>query len=423
MMKKTANGLKLDYKKTFLIGFGFFATSLAWSLYNANVPLILQDYVSKSSLIGLIMSIDNIFAVLFQPIFGFLSDRTYTKRGRRMPYILIGLPICAVLFTLIPHTQSLVALMAVVIAYNFIMSTWRAPVVALMPDVTPSALRSQANGVINMMGGIGGVFSFLLGGFLLKVGGFQLPFLVSGIVMMLAWVVLFFFVKEPAVTREEAKKQEIIDKKDIADAGDTKGVTISLILLLLAIFFWFTGYNAIETFFTLYATNGLGVSASTASFTLAAFSMALLIFAIPAGFIGAKIGRKKTILLGISGMVILLAIVMNIQTVLIVQILMFAAGICWAFININSLPMVVEIARSSKIGRYTGYYYFFSQTAAVCAPTAYGLIHDATQSYSSLFVFSCVALTAAAVCMLFVRHGEVPVDKNEIDAEVEKLAD
>lgn len=414
--------LKLDYKKTFLIGFGFFASSLAWSLYNANVPLILKTYLEDNSIIGAIMSIDNLFAVLFQPIFGALSDKTVSRRGRRMPYILAGLPVCALLFAAIPFTSRLWQLMAVVIAFNFIMSIWRAPVVALMPDVTPPPLRSQANGVINMMGGIGGVFSFLLGGFLLKTGGFKLPFITSGAIMLAAWLILLFFVKEPPTTKESiaAERKAEKDQNKKAESGGAKK---SLIFLLFAIFFWFVGYNAIETFFTLYATKQLAVSESTANFTLAAFSAALLIFAIPAGFAGAKFGRKKTIIVGLCGMAVLLFIILQIKNVLAVQILMFLAGIFWAFVNINSLPMVVEIAKSSKIGKYTGYYYFFSQTAAVASPTVCGFVCDITNSYNTMFVYTCISMLAAIVCMIFVKHGEAEVTAEEIAEGVEELED
>jgi len=150
--------MKLNYKQTFIIGFGFFASSLAWSMYNVYVPILLENYITSTLLIGLIMTIDNAFGVVFQPFFGALSDKTNTRHGRRMPYILIGIPICAVAFSLIPFTWSLASLMAVVIIFNFVMSTWRAPVVALMPDITPPSLRSKANGVINLMGGLGSLF-------------------------------------------------------------------------------------------------------------------------------------------------------------------------------------------------------------------------------------------------------------------------
>ncbi|MBQ4638112.1 MAG: MFS transporter, partial [Clostridia bacterium] len=170
--------LKLNIPKTMLIGLGFLAVSMAWSVYAAYVPLILTDEFKLDSLtVGVIMTIDNIFAVLFQPLFGRLSDKTKTKWGRRMPYVLICAPICAMLFAVIPHMRMIVTFMLTVISFNLLMSAWRSPVVALVPDVTPSPLRSQGNGIINLMGGIGSALAMLLGGGLANIGGMQLPFL------------------------------------------------------------------------------------------------------------------------------------------------------------------------------------------------------------------------------------------------------
>lgn len=179
--------MKLDYKKTFLIGFGFLASSLAWSLYNSFVPLILRDYVGSSLLIGMVMTIDNIFGVVFQPLFGQLSDRTRTRFGKRMPYIMVGIPLCAIAFSLISFMQTLFATMAVIIAFNFIMSTWRSPVIALMPDLTPSPLRSKANGIINMMGGIGAIIAFMVGGRLTTWGDSKLHLLWAALSWYLLW--------------------------------------------------------------------------------------------------------------------------------------------------------------------------------------------------------------------------------------------
>lgn len=421
-MSTKSKGLKLDYKKTFLIGFGFFASSLAWSVYNANVPLILENYVSSTFILGMIMAIDNVFAVIFQPLFGALSDKTNTKRGKRLPYILVGIPICAILFTFIPWTNSLVALMGVVILFNFVMSTWRSPVIALMPDVTPSPLRSKANGVINLMGGVGGVLAFLLGGMLINSFGMKSPFMFSGIVMIVAWALLFLFVREPAImTKEEREKVE--QKEKAEEISDKKNINKSLLFILFAIFFWFMGYNSIETFFTLYATNVLGVNQGTANMTLSFFSLALVIGAIPAGIIGTKFGRKKTIMTGLVGIIILFGMQIVMSNINVVRVLLVLAGFCWALVNINSLPMVLEIAKSSRIGKYTGYYYFFSASSAILSPPLFGLIHDVTKNYSHVFIYAVVAFALALVCISLAKHGEVEIDDDEIIREARELDD
>jgi maltose/moltooligosaccharide transporter len=416
--------MKLDYKKTFLIGFGFFATSIAWSIYNSYVPLLLDKFISTSTLVGFIMTIDNIFGLIFQPTFGALSDRTKTRFGRRMPFIFIGIPVCALLFALVPTMSfQLLPLMITVILFNFVMSTWRAPVVALMPDVTPPPLRSKANGVINLMGGIGSLIAFAVGGFIFKWTGYDGPFILSSVVMVLAVLILFFFVREPAAQMfaEEKKEKE---EKVVLNKGEKK----SLILILFAIFFWFTGYNAIETFFTLYATNtilsaGKLVDEGTATMLLAFFSVSFIAAALPAGMLGGKIGRKKTILIGLIGITALFLPMYFIKDLWTLRIMLLLGGVVWAFININSLPMVVEMAGTTRIGTFTGYYYFFSYGAAILSPTLFGLIRDLTQNYSLIFIYAAVAFVAAIACISFVKHGEsAPVQKLS-NEEVMGMAD
>jgi Na+/melibiose symporter-like transporter len=430
-MDGKTGGPRLDYKRTFLIGFGFLATSIAWSMYNANVPLLLNKLGTLSTFtIGVIMTIDNIFALIFQPYFGALSDRTITRWGRRLPFILIGLPICAALFIFIPRMPSLGLMMGVIILFNLVMSTWRSPVIALMPDVTPPPLRSVANGIINLMGGVGCVLAFLVGGMLVNQGGAPLAFAFGSLIMILAWLALILFVREPKIlTASEAA--EVRAKEEAEEKQDQKSINRSLLLILCSILFWFIGYNAIETFFTLYAVNVLGVREGSASIMLTFFSLALVIGAVPAGFIGTKFGRRRTILAGLTGIIALFTVMVIVSfsaggaagagLAMIIRILLILAGFSWALININSLPMVVEIAKSSRIGKYTGYYYFFSASAAILAPPLFGLVRDLTGNYAMLFVFSTVAFLAALGCMLFVRHGEVEYTQEQVISEAKAI--
>jgi len=420
--------MRLDYRKTFLIGFGFFASSLAWSIYNSFVPLMLEErYIQTTAIIGFIMTIDNIFGVVFQPLVGQLSDRTHTRLGRRMPYILAGIPVCALAFVFIPHTRSLAAMMFVIILFNLVMSFWRSPVVALMPDLTPPLLRSKANGVINLMGGVGSIIAFLIGGSLAKIGGYNLPFLMGSIVMIFAVLMLFFFVREPdsrklarrlehaeAAMAAAAESAAPVKEENAPDAASGKGgfrhlsgpEKRSLFALLAAIFFWFAGYNAVETFFTLYAKNQLGVDKGDATMSLTLFSLTLVAFALPAGILAGRFGRKKMIVIGLIGITLTFIPMIMIESLLVLRILLFIGGFFWACININSLPMVVELASSERIGSFTGYYYFFSFSAAIISPTLFGWIRDLTQSYSSLFIYAVCAFVIALICMVLVKHGE-----------------
>lgn len=407
--------MKLNYKQTFLIGFGFFATSIAWSIYNGYVPPMLKQLNISSTLLGFIMSIDNIFGVVFQPMFGALSDRTHTRFGRRLPFIFIGIPVCALLFSLVPSMSGQIwTLMGTVIAFNFIMSTWRAPVVALMPDMTPAPLRSKANGIINLMGGVGSLIAFVIGGRLADTAGTGAPFYLSSVVMMLALLVLALFVREPAMPELSSSKGEKSEEHFRLGSKEK----LSLGLMLAAIFFWFAGYNAIETFYTLYATNTLYtapgelMTTGSATMMLAFFSVSFIAVALPAGILGGKIGRRRTILLGLLGVTALFIPMFFIRNLMLLRVFMLVGGAFWAFVNINSLPMVVELAGKDRIGTFTGYYYVASFSAAILSPILFGFIQDLTNNYALIFIYAAVAFALAIGCVAFVRHGEsAPQDK------------
>ena len=428
---------KLDYKKTFIIGFGFLASSIAWAMYNSFVPQMLENnfvpqLIAKlglstsilTTLTGFIMTIDNIFGVIFQPIFGALSDKTRTKIGRRMPYITIGLPICAVLFALIPLMPSLAAFMLVLIVFNFVMSIWRAPVVALMPDLTPSPLRSQANGVINLMGGVGSILAFLVGGLLRDVWA-PAPFFFSAAVMVAALVFLRVFVKEPPGDAAMEAIEEGEEEKSIGELppAEKKARSRSLIFLLLAIFFWFNGYNAVETLFSLYATKTLGVTEGAAAMMLAFFSVTFIAISIPAGLLANRIGRRRAILIGLLGVTILFPVIIFVDNANIVRVLLLIGGAFWAFVNINSLPMVLQLCAHKDLGKYTGYYYIFSFSASITAPIFAGLLRDIVQNYGSVFIYAGVAFLIALLCMVCVRHGELPAEKRTVTDVMDQMGD
>lgn len=433
--------LRLNYTQTFLIGFGFLASSLAWAIYNSQVPLILSErFLLSNTLIGTIMTIDNFFGVIFQPLIGAWSDNTRTRIGRRMPWIAIGLPICAILFTLVPLQQTLMAFMAVIILFNLIMALWRSPVISLMPDVTPAPLRSEANGIINMMGGVGSITAFFVGGMLSEIGDNKFfAFFMATIIMLIALFILLKYVREPDALRyreehnipirdsianrwgqesretvaqyrthevltdtDEVEKQRSFTAfKNLVDTEKK-----SLIAILIAIFAWFLGYNAIETFFTLYATNTYGITGGQATMMLAGFSLTFLLFAIPAGRLGQKFGRKKTIIGGLIGIVILFLPILAQPSQWLVQILLILGGACWSCININSLPMVLEFSTEKSVGAFTGYYYLFSFTAAIVSPILYGAIQDFFQDNGLLFLFAVICFAIAFGSMLFVKHGD-----------------
>lgn len=413
--------MKLDYRKTFVLGLGFFAISLSWSVYNSFVPVFLKQYLGSAFWIGFVMTLDNIAAITIQPYFGALSDRTWTRFGRRMPFLLAGIPISALLFAAIPLHFSLLSLCLAVILFNTAMTVYRAPTVALMPDLTPSPLRSKANGVINLMGGLGALLAFFVGSRLYDLDR-RAPFAFAAALMLVAAAGLFFAIKERRTRQDEAPGESsgiLAALKELLTARDKTGL-----MLLAAIFCWFLGYNAVEAFFTLYGRVFLGIKESAAALSLGFLSVAFLLAAIPAGLLGTRLGRRRTIGLGIALILLVFAVLyfmpvfMPVRTmpggIWILRGLLFAAGLAWALININSYPMVVDLTTEARIGTYTGLYYLFSSLAAVGGPwLAGGLIdlvnrmaRSETHGYGILFAFGFAAFLLALACLSRVRRGE-----------------
>jgi maltose/moltooligosaccharide transporter len=428
---------RLDYKKTFLLGFGFLGVSVMWMLYNSYVPIFLQagnpafetqkattvGFGLSATLAGFVMTLDNIAALFIQPVVGVLSDRTRTRIGRRMPYILIGAPIAAIAFALIPiavnqipaelsgQTAQLggqLAFFMVVIGFMLLaMAVFRTPVIALMPDITPSPLRSRANGVINMMGGIGSLLATFGGAFLYKMNKIT-PFLAGSIILIAAVLVVFFAIREPKEYTAGTGKREqwwetLRQVRDIPHEARK-----SLVLILLAIFAWFVGYNAIETFFTSYGTFKLGVAESTASLLLGFFSLTFILFSIPGGMLAERWGRRRTILIGLVALTVLLLLASVLPYLYAIAAILFLGGIAWSLININSLPMVVDLAPGDRLlGTYTGLYYIAGTLAAIAGPILNGWIIDLTgKNYTMIFLVAPVFMVLAMVCMWFVTRGE-----------------
>lgn len=363
---------KLNYPKTFLLGFGFFATSITWSVYNSYMPKLLSNFIASSALIGFIMTFDNYFALFLQPAVGIYSDRVKTRFGKRMPFLMVGMPLAAVFTILIPSHKSLFMLIAFLLLMNLSMSIFRSPVIALMPDITHVENRSKANSIINFMGGIGSLIAFLIGAMLWELNN-AFPFYLAGILVLLSFIILFTFIKEKRdVLHYEASEEKIDIKAGLKSAFKNQNTKY----LLLAICCWFIGFNGIETFFTRYGELYLNVKVNVASMSFAFISLSFLIFAIPAGIIGTRLGKKQTIRIGVIGIICGFFILAFFKSILIIRIIFLVLGIFWALININSYPFVAEMAPAGYIGTYTGLYYLFSSLANIISPPLLGGLMD-----------------------------------------------
>ncbi|BFH65163.1 SLC45 family MFS transporter [Paenibacillus azoreducens] len=396
-------------KKTWLLGFGFFSISITWSLYNAFVPFFLDTYLQRASLIGFMMTIDNYFALFLQPWIGNLSDKTNTRFGRRMPYLMFGMPLAALFVMLIPFHTSFITLVLFMMLMNLAMSVYRSPTIALMPDITPDSRRTKANGIINFMGGIGGILAFGLGSILYNANP-SFPFLAAAVITLISLFIVVRSIKEKrdVIIPVSAEKQPRIKLR-----GELDRTTV---LLLAAIFFWFVSYQGVEALFTLYGKHYMGLSEKDSAFSLTFFSLFFVIFAIPSGWLGNRYGKRRIIMTGVIGLILIFAAIPLAESLLLLRMLLALGGMCWAFININSYPFVVSIGSESSIGTRTGLYYLVSSLAAVASPPLLGLIIDQF-GYGSLFIYASAGMLLALILILLVKHDGKSATVSEQQAQ------
>ena len=417
--------MKLNIKRTLLVGIAFMTISSFWQLYDFAVPLMLKtDLGVSDTFTGFIMSLDNILALFMLPFFGALSDKTITKFGKRMPFIIVGTIATVVGMLALPFASSQKNLILFIVALGIVLifvATYRSPAVALMPDVTIKPLRSKGNAIINLMGAVGGVVA-LLGLSLLdptKMGYYPVFLLVAGF-MLIGLVVMMVTIRENQWAKEMAEDTERFGIEEIEPEEGTgalpKAVKRSLVFILLSISLWFMGYNAVISAFSRYATLQIGLTGADASRILLFANVGAIVSFIPIGQLASKIGRKKTII----GGVILLAVVFltagfyqSFSPLMYVNFVL--AGTAWAAINVNSLPMVLEMAKAGDVGRYTGLYYTFSMSAQIVTPILSGFLFDLI-GYEVLFPYATLFVALALVTMSQVKHGDITVTEYQTKA-------
>ncbi|MEW6566554.1 MAG: SLC45 family MFS transporter [Chloroflexota bacterium] len=391
---------RFPYGKTFLLGFGFFGISIIWPLFNSLIPPMLEDLGLSAVVVGFILTWDNIINMFVQPWVGSRSDRTRSRFGRRKPWLMLGAPLAAIFFILVPFVrQNFVLIAGAILGTNIGMALFRSPTIAYLGDLFHPEDRSKANGVINLMGGLGSAAALFGGGALYRLG-VPLPFIVGSGVMLLVILLLILIVREPEVppANPAAREPRMLENLRQVAAGPSKDG----LWLLAAIFCWFVGWNAMEAFFTLYTRNILGIEVGRGTQMLTAFAATFILFAIPSGLIATRVGRRPTILTGIVGMVVGLIAGFLIRQPTVLLGLLALMGLFWSLININSLPMVYDLGSSERIGAYTGLYYFSSSAAAITGPILAGRLIDLT-SHASIWAFSAAFMVLAGACMLMAR--------------------
>ena len=434
--------MKLNYKNTFLVGLAFMSIIAFWQLYDNVIPLLLtRTFHLSEDVTGVIMAADNVLALFLLPLFGKLSDRTYTKIGKRMPYILIGTVVAAILLNILPVIDNgfyngltsvffgLVPFVIVLGLLLFTMSVYRSPAVALMPDITPKPLRSQANAIINLMGAAGGIIYLAFTAIMYpksKTEGiehvdYSMLFVFMSIFMMLCVVIMVLFVNEPKLSsmndriEKEHPEWDLTEESNSGTAELPAPVKKSMIFLLLSIALWYIGYNAVTTWFTTYISVIMGEGLGGASTCFLIANAGAIVSYIPIGAAASRFGRKKmiyfgTILLSLS-FAVCYFLTTTATTVTIPMYITFAlVGVAWASISVNSLPMAVEMCKGSDAGKYTGLYYTASMAGQVVTPILAGFLLK-NVSYKILFIYATLFSFLSFVTMIFVKHGDVKAER------------
>ncbi len=423
--------MKLDTRRTVFVGFAFLSICAFWQMYDNLIPKILTEtFGMGESICGMIMAADNVLALFLLPLFGSLSDKCTSSLGRRRPYILFGtLAAVAVMMTLpvltdsyhaSPATWKLACFIVGLGVLLVVMGTYRSPAVALMPDVTPKPLRSKANAIINLMGALGGILYLIITTFLYKttpdVYTSYLPlFAIVGGIMLVSLAVVMALVNEPKLVQkqlayEQAHPEDTLTQ--VTDSGEVLPAEVkrSLRFLLVSIALWFIGYNGVTTWFSVYAARSWNMTLGQANTCLTIATAGAIFSYIPVGSVASKVGRRKTIRFGtllLSGSFFAAFLyTMAFSTFSPVLYGLFVlVGIAWAAINVNSLPMVVEMCKGSEVGKFTGLYYTFSMTAQIATPIVAGWLLEHVD-YKTLFPYAAIFVFGSFLTMGFVQHGD-----------------
>lgn len=423
--------MKLDTKRTVLVGFAFFSICAFWQMYDNLIPKILTEtFGIGESLSGMVMAADNVLALFLLPLFGGLSDRCTSRFGRRRPFIFCGTLAAVALMMALPlltdsyHAAPAgwqIPLFVLCLALLLVaMGTYRSSAVALMPDVTPKPLRSKANAIINLMGALGGILYLLITTFLYKTSAdvyvSYLPlFAIVGGIMLAALAVVMCFVNEPKLVAQQRLYEQAHPEDDLTqqtDSGEAlpPDVKRSLGFLLVSIALWFIGYNGVSTWFSVYAAKSWGMTLGQANTCLTIATAGAIVSYIPVGNVASRIGRRKTIRFGtllLSGsfFAAFLFTLFSGSFSPVLYVLFVLVGVAWASINVNSLPMVVEMCKGSEVGKFTGLYYTFSMSAQIATPIVAGWLLEHID-YKMLFPYAAFFVFASFVTMHFVRHGD-----------------
>jgi MFS family permease len=381
--------IKFNARIVWLIGLAVFAQEISWNFYDSQVPVSLGKYIASLGVVGAIMGLDNLIGLFIQPIIGNLSDNTRTRWGKRMPFILIGIPLAAFFFALIPFETSLPMLMILLILYVTTMEAFKAPTDALLPDTVPGEHRSKGNAIFKVITSLTIIFASLIS-LLIVDKNLKLAFLVPSLLMVVSWFILKWKFKEKntddqprglsegssgsSATGSDERVQLIPTFLNILKAPDK-----SALWLLISIFLINVAWSALRALLTRYGIEQIGMTRGAAGGLTLPGSIAFFLLAYPVGWLSEKYGRKLLMIIGLGVMTAGLALGFIMQTRTFLMITVTLVSIGWTALSINAIVIVWNVSGSkNNLGTYTGLYHLFASSAAVVGPAVVGFMTDLT---------------------------------------------
>ena len=425
------NEEKFSYAKIWWIGFGFLGVQLAFTTYNAFLPLMYRAFIESRALIGLLMGTDNLIGLLLIPVVGAWSDRVNSPLGRRLPFVLVALPVAALTFLAIPFASAMLwALILTEILFTTAMHSYRGPVISLMPDHTPPEKRSAANGIINLMGGVGTLIAF--GGLSLIYDiDPRLTFGIGAVILLLTLVIVF---KKADRHPPYIDNSPVESKNPIREAA--RGIRVLFrpaylgqLLVLAAMLSYFIGFAGLDAMFPIYGVETLGLTEGRAAFILTAFAGSFLIFALLAGWSGTRMGKVPTMLLGLAIVPVLFLGVIPVRDPLIISAIFVVAGFAWALVNVQAMPLIADLGGRDRVGFYIGLYYIFTMFGQMIGPFVLGSAMDLMGNHG-MFVAGAVVYALGFVLLRagYKRLGADPEELartsqlDQFEAEAEEAA-
>ncbi len=406
---------RFSFAQIWWIGFGFLGVQMVFTTYNAFLPLMYRNFFESRAAIGLLMGTDNLIGLLLIPIIGAWSDRVNSRHGRRLPFIAIAVPVAALAFFAIPFASAILWMLILSeVIFTAAMHSYRGPVITLMPDHTPPEKRSTANGIINLMGGVGVLIAF--GGLsLLYDIDPRLTFGIGAAVLFITLAIVWWkadrhppYIDNSIVASKNPIKEAIDGIRLLLKPGYT-----GQFLILAAMLTYFIGFAGLDAMFPIYGVETLGLTEGRAAFILTTFAGAFLVFALLAGVIGTRIGKIPTMLLGLAIVPVMFLAAIPVRDPMIIGVIFVVAGFAWALVNVQAMPLIADLGGRNRIGFYIGLYYVFTMTGQMIGPSVLGLAMDLMGNHG-MFVAGAAVY---ALGFVLLRAGQ-----RRLKAEPEELA-